>query len=94
MGTAFARTGTPTGGIQSYGGDGINLAINHESTGTFRITYNKLAVVPAVFTTAQHGSDASYTATPGYVSQESMYVYTRNQQGQLTDEMFSVLLYF
>jgi hypothetical protein len=43
---------------------------------------------------AQHGADALYTATPGNVSNTSLYVYTRNQNGQLTDEMFSIQMLF
>lgn len=91
----FANIGS-SGGVATYGGDPeySSVRINHESTGTYRVTWDKLAVVPAVVTTAQHGSDASYVATPGYVTNESMYVYTRDNNGNLVDEEFSFVIYF
>ncbi len=95
MAYVFANVG-PTGGVATYGGDPeyASIVINHESLGTYRVTWSQLPVLPAVLTTAQHGSDASYVATPGYVTNESMYVYTRDNHGDLVDEQFSFVIYF
>ncbi len=95
MAYVFANVGS-TGGVATYGGDPeyASVVIDHESVGTYYITWDALQVVPAVVTTAQHGSDASYVATPGYVTKESMYVYTRDNHGNLVDEHFSFVMYF
>lgn len=95
MANVFASVGS-SGGVQTIGGspEYQSVVVNHESVGTYRITWTQLAVVPAVVTTAQHGSDASYLATPGYVTNESMYVYTRDNFGNLADEQFSFVMFF
>ena len=95
MAYVFASIGSG-GGIATFGGDPEYSSLNivHESTGTYYVTWDELSVQPAVLTSAQHGSDASILATPGYVTKESMYVYTRDQNGNLVDEAFSLALYF
>ena len=96
MSDIFANVG-PTGGVLTFGGSSSHyesLRINHESTGTYRVTWSALPVVPAVVSSAQHGSDASYLATPGYITNNSMYVYTRDNHGKLVDESFSFVMYF
>ncbi|HEX2692015.1 MAG TPA: hypothetical protein VHN14_35645 [Kofleriaceae bacterium] len=96
MSNIFANVG-PTGGVVTIGGSSSqyeSITINHESTGTYWVTWTALPVVPAVISSAQHGSDASYLATPGYVTNSSMYIYTRDNKGNLVDEYFSFVMYF
>lgn len=84
------------GGIATIGGDNStyeSIRVEHESEGTYHVTWSPLSVIPAVLVTAHHGVDQAIVGTAGYVTEESMYVYTRNMDGQLVDEQFSMVMY-
>lgn len=84
------------GGIATIGGDNSTyegIRVDHESEGTYRVTWPELPVIPAVLVTAHHGVDQSIVGTAGYITNESMYVYTRDMDGQLVDEQFSLVMY-
>lgn len=95
MQTTFFSVG-PTGGVATMGGSNSayeSVRINHESVGTYHITWDQMDVTPVVVVSAQHGSEQSIVGTAGYVTQESMYIYTRDLSGNLVDEQFCFVMY-
>lgn len=96
MTVIFANVG-PSGGLLTIGGNDNqyqNINVTHESTGTYRITWEQLDVVPVVVATGQHGVDEPVFATVGYLSNESMYIYIRDKNFNFIDDNFSFVMYY
>ena len=93
MAKMFANVGA-AGGIATFGGDPNNLTVNHESAGTYRVTWNELSVIPAAVASPHNGVGPAFSATPAYVTKSSMYIHTRDDSGAMVNQDFSFIMFF
>ncbi len=96
MANIFANVGAG-GGVQTVGGSGSeykSLKILREGKGTYNVSWSKLSVVPSVIVGAQSAKDDPRAGSYGYLTKDSMYVYTKTQGGDLIDSDFSFVMHF